>query len=59
MKDCMLVNQFEKELGCAPDALPPTSSSADNWNSLHDVIHNTAVKTFSFSDKRTLDWFKA
>ena len=59
MKDCMLVNQFEKELGGGLDVLPPTSPNSDSWNSLHDVIYNKVVETFGSSDKRIPLWFKA
>ena len=59
MKDHVLVNQFEKELGHALDASSPTSSSPDSWDSLCDVIYNRVIKAFGFSDKRISDWFKA
>ena len=48
MKDCTLVDQFEKEFGCVLDASPSTSSSSDGWNCLCHAIYNKAVKTFGF-----------
>ena len=58
MKDYMLVSQFDKYLGCAQEALLPTSYSSDSWSSLSDVIYNKVVKTFSFCNKRIPDQFK-
>ena len=58
MKNHLLVNQVEKELGCALDASPPTFSSSDSWNSSQDVIYNKAIVTFGSCHKRIPDWFK-
>ena len=55
----MLVNEFEKELGCVMDISAPISSSIDSWNSLGDAVNYKVVKTFGVSDKMIPDWFKA
>ena len=59
MKDCVILNQFEKDLGCALNAPPPTFSSSDSWNSLQNVVYKKAVETCGFCGEGIPDWFKA
>lgn len=59
MTQTYLVNQFAETFKREFDALEPSESATERWNTLRNTIHSTALAVFGKKSSKSPDWFEA